>query len=236
MSNPPDIRALEKEIKSLSGVPSDFRISFSSTPPNTQAIADRNNAWYQERLERGCPEPWATNRNSDPVRSFVTFRNKDAGKFTDDNAQSVLITSPSEIGEDQDKWSAVLNNTLTDDDFLLQSGMSFDEDGEGLIGWTDDSVNLVAREFGDITFSKGSEYYFTNSYTNSRWWMCAGRVTNVNITPYQCVSSPDATGTHLKSHTETGVTFENANRNAGGNVRSCGNRDAVMKREAYPSR
>ena len=214
LSNPPDVNALEKKIKSLPGVPSDFRLSFSNASLDKQTIADRNNAWNQERLESGCPEPWAASSASDPARGFATFRNKDAGKYTNDNAQSVLITSPSEIGENQDRWSAILNNTMTDDSFFLQSGMKF-EDGGGFIGWTDDSVDLVPKEFKKITFSEGAEYYFTNSYTNSVWWLCAGKVVNQSVTPYECMRSPDATGTHLKSDQNTGVTFENANRNAG---------------------
>ena len=213
--NPPDTIALEKKIKALPSVPSDFRLSFSNVSLDKQTIADRDNAWNQERHERGCPEPWAASgTSSSPIRGFVTFQNGDAGKYTDDNAQGVFITSPSKIGTNQDRWSAVLNNTVTDDDFLLQSGMKF-EDGGGFIGWTDDSVGLQPQKFKEITFSKGAQYYFTNTYTNSRWHMCVGKVSNLNFSQYQCESSPDATGTHLKSDVDTGVTFENANRNAG---------------------
>lgn len=42
--NPPDTIALEKKIKALPSVPSDFRLSFSNVSLDKQTIADRDNA------------------------------------------------------------------------------------------------------------------------------------------------------------------------------------------------
>lgn len=212
------MNALDVALESLSEVPSDVTLSFSPGPIGKEAAAAKDAAWNKKRLEQGCVPQWTGTQDEDDdgTRGWAIFQTTDAGN-ADHNAQSVKITSPSGIGTGQNAWSAALNNTRTNTGFFLQSGMQFEED-DTFIGWTDDSIDLEPRRFTKVSYSPSALYYFSNTYTNSRWFMCAGKDEDPDddrsFNEYECVRSSEATGTHLKRHTDTSVWFENANTNS----------------------
>ena len=224
LSDPLDISSLEAELVSLPGVPSTIRWSFSPGVIDSEAAAAKDALWNRERSEHGCPLPWDDIETGDFAggRGWAIFQNLDAGQHEDDNAQSVRITSPSTIGTTQIYFGAAINNTITheaDDGskFVLQTGMQFDPGsthGGTQIAWTDSAQeDLLPQEFTRVPYRASASYYFSNTYTHSIWWMCAGDDADL-VRRYQCVTSPDAPGTHLIEDPNTSVWFENANPNS----------------------
>ena len=224
LNNAPDINSLDEQVKSLSQSPSAVRWSFSPEAIDSTTAAARDAAWNTERAQHGCPPPWDDTEegdDDDATRGWAIFQNTDAGDYTDDNAQSVRIQSPATIGTSQVYFSAALNNVVTHiynngSAYGLQTGMQFDPGdvhGGTMIGWADSSRNLTPEEFTEVPYEANHWYYFTNSYTNSVWWMCAGDDDDLDEL-YQCVSSSNAPGTHLIESPNTSVWFENANYNS----------------------
>ena len=144
LSNPPDISLLKAAIHSESGVPSQVTLSFSSRLISKETAAAKNVAWNQDRTDNGCRGPRTDiddEELSGPSRGFANFKNTDAGRWTNANAQGVKITSPSGIGTAQNVWSSALNNVMTNDNYFLQVGLDFDEARLDLI-WTEDEEDL----------------------------------------------------------------------------------------------
>ena len=209
LSDPPDMKSLRQELRSLSDVPSRVRLSFSPASIDDEAISKQRTEYNAYRLEHGCGPRLADDEDGDldVDRGWAVFQNMDAGD-TDDNAQGVFITTPSEIGTDQDEWSGILNNTKTNTDFFLQSGMIFKTNWLKIV-WTDDDEDLAVQPYVSVPYYASTEYQFSNTYTSSTWFMCAGNNDNIDE-EYECVES-DATGTHLKESRNTSVFFETEN-------------------------
>ena len=66
----------------------------------------------------------------------------------------------------------------------------------------------------NIPYHVGDDYWFTISYTNSHWWLCASNQSRVPSN-YRCIRSPDTDGTTLWGGDNTSVWFENQNSNYG---------------------
>ncbi len=224
LANAPDVASIGIAIDALPVAPPEYVLSFSPGAMDVAAERAEDAAWNAARIANGCPSPWRDYEagNAGPDRGYAIFQNLDAGRFTDDNAQSVRIRSPRTIGNNQDHgFTAALNNVVTAIQtngvpFALQAGMQFDPDnnhGGTVIGWTDSSRSLVPRKFKNVPYRADAYFYFSNSYTNGRWWVCAGDQEHIR-TRYQCVARPDAPGTHLIENLNTSVFFENANRNS----------------------
>ena len=213
LSNPPDISLLKAAIHSESGVPSQVTLSFSSRLISKETAAAKNVAWNQDRTDNGCRGPRTDiddEELSGPSRGFANFKNTDAGRWTNANAQGVKITSPSGIGTAQNVWSSALNNVMTNDNYFLQVGLDFDEARLDLI-WTEDEEDLDPQYFTNVPYLANTRYQFSITYTSGAWQMCAGN--DEDISQYECIISGDATGTYLKLDDNTSVFFENANSN-----------------------
>ena len=111
-----------------------------------------------------------------------------------------------------DDWSAALNNVKTDENDFIQSGFILKEDDERIV-WTDYEHSLGAQEFEDVPYYTSTQYYFSNTYTSSTWWLCAGNNSNLDE-EYECQESDETEGTELQDHLSTNVFFENANTNS----------------------
>lgn len=131
------------------------------------------------------------------------------GPFTDHNAQSVLLEAP-RIGNSQSNFSAFLNNGLTSANDLLQNGLLFDL-SRGSVVWTDEAHGL-SPQYYNIDYHVGDDYYFTVSYTNDHWWLCASNQSRAPSN-YQCARSSQTDGTTLWGGDNTSVWFENQNSN-----------------------
>ncbi len=217
LENSPDIHSLLEEIRSLPGVPQDVGLTFTPRPFDQEEKTARDVAWNARRLQQGCGEPLEDHDNESVIdaRGFAAFQNKDAGE-TDDHAQGVFITTPSGIGTGQgtgvSDWSAVLNNVVTDQNDFIQSGMWLKQNDLQIV-WTDLENLLQPVEFQDVPYYASTQYQFSNTYTNSTWWLCAGNNSNIDE-EYECQESSDTDGTYLKDHESTSVFFENANTNS----------------------
>ena len=132
---------------------------------------------------------------------------------TDYNAQSVVLTAPT-VGDNQDYFSAFLNNGYTDASprgYLLQDGFVF-EDGDGTVVWTDESWGLRPMLFL-INYHVGHKYFFTISYTNGFWWLCV-EDRDAETYTYRCRKSVHTEGDSLWGTDNTSVWVENQNENA----------------------
>ena len=212
LSNPHDINALKAALGSLDGVPSDIRLSFSPNLIDRQTGTVEDAAWNAQRMEHGCDVLADTQIDDYPDgnRAFAVFQNTDAGKYTDDNAQSVKIRTPSGIGTGQTSFSAALNNVKSNTGYFMQAGMVFRE-GDPYIAWTEDHLDLKAQRYTAVPYYGSTLYQFSITYTSNSWYMCEGNDGNIN--QYECIASTHATGTHLKKNVNTSVFFENANTN-----------------------
>ena len=213
LSHPPDMNSLKADIHSVLGVPSTVNISFSPRLVDKTTGASRDESWSNERLQKGCLPELADieqGNSGTPNRGFAIFQNKDAGSYTDDNAQGVKIRTPSGIGTGQNDWSAALNNVITNNGYFMQSGMLL-KVGDTSIIWTEDHLGLIAQPYDDVPYLASNLYQFSISYTSGSWQMCAGN--DEDISQYQCITSSHATGTHLAEDVATSVFFENANDN-----------------------
>lgn len=221
LANVPDVGAIGTAIEGLADAPSGYVLSFSPVTMDVVAARSEDAAWNAARLENGCPSAWQEVGNAGRGRGYAIFQNLDAGRYTDDNAQSVRIRSPRTIGDNQDDgFSAALNNVVTEiknnKPFALQGGMQFDPDdnhGGTMIGWTDSSRKLIPRKFRNVPYRADAYFYLTNSYTNGQWWICAGDQEHID-TRYQCVARSSAPGDNLIENANTSVFFENANANS----------------------
>lgn len=219
LADPPDIPAIRKTLLALPGVPTDFDLSFSPAPIDTQASAEWESNWTKDRLQSGCLEPWKDLEIGDGEvqRAYALFQNKDIENYTDVNAQSVDIISPAtfNVDENQHDWSAALNNVVTDKDYFLQVGMQVDMEhrkDESSIGYTSapsGSDDLDPTPFQAVHYKKSTKFWFTVTYTSSSWQMCAARRTTPQ--QYQCHVAEDAVGTKVKQDKQTSVWFEHKN-------------------------
>ena len=131
--------------------------------------------------------------NLNPGYSVIV--DSEIGPRTNHNAQSVILEAP-QIGDSQSNFNAFLNNGLSNTvpGQLLQNGLLFDGE-QGSVVWTDEANGLSPRFYG-LAYQVGHDYYFTISYTNSLWWLCASARTEGADT-YRCRTSPDTDGTTL---------------------------------------
>jgi hypothetical protein len=141
---------------------------------------------------------------------YAQFEDTDAGSFTDDNAQAVNLVAPSSIGNNQNLYSAFLNNVKTNTGYFLQNGLLF-QSGSGKVVWTDDSHGLGAQTY-NISYIGGHTYWVTITYTNGSWWMCARD--NANPSSYTCAQEPNGTGNNLGADLNTAIWTENGNTNS----------------------
>ena len=213
LSNPPDISSLRAAIHATSGVPAKVTLSLSPTLFEGESAATEKANWNNEMSENGCLDPLTdiSDGVADARRGYAAFQNKDAGRYTDDNAQGVNIRTPSGFGTGQRHWSAALNNVKTNTSYFLQAGLYFKKSKPGVV-WTEDKEGLKPRYFSSVPHLANTSYQFSITYGEGVWHMCAGN--NDNTSQYQCILSEHATGTHLKEHASTSVFFENANSNA----------------------
>ena len=155
LSNPPDMSSLRAAIDALDGVPPDVKFSFSPNLIDKQTGALEDAAWNAQRMEYGCDvlEDHEVDDYSDgDERAFAVFQNTDAGSYTDDNAQSVKIKTPSGIGTGQDEFSAALNNVKSNTGYFMQTGMVFRE-GDPFIAWTEHHEKLKAQRYTAVPYT-----------------------------------------------------------------------------------
>ena len=214
LASPPDAASLKDSIESSPGSPQEFTISFAPDFVGRATIEANISAWNEQRGQKGCPMSWTDIQEDDSgiARGWAIFQNKNADDYTDDNAQGVRIITPTQIGNNQNLGSAAINNVLTNTDYFLQGGMQL-QVGSTFIGWTDDAEDLYPQPFTGVPYHADTQYQFSNTYTNSVWWICAGNDEDLD-NEYQCVYRPAATGTHLKESTDTSVWYENASSNS----------------------
>ena len=145
------------------------------------------------------------------VPGYSLVVDSEIGPYTDHNAQSVILEAPW-IGSSQSNFSAFLNNGFTNAPRgdLLQNGLIFDGEDGGVV-WTDEAHGLSPRYYS-MSYQASHDYYFTISYTNDEWWLCASDRT-VGPSTYECFTSPDTDGTRLWGGDNTSVWFENQNSN-----------------------
>ena len=227
LASQPDISSLNTAVQSVPGAPAKVRLSFSRGLIDKETAAANTAIRNQERLENGClpvlddfedgapNDPNTPPEERKPERGFAVYQNKDAGRYTNDNGQSVKIRAPSGIGTDQDLWSAALNNVLTDDDYFMQSGMLL-KVGRTEIIYAEDHGDLEGEEFTQVSYSAGTLFQFKIIRNDGSWMMCAGNDEDIE-NEYQCVTSAHATGSNLKKDVATSVFFENANTSSNWN-------------------
>lgn len=148
---------------------------------------------------------------SSPSAGFVYFENLDAGNYTDDNAQAVNLVGPTTVGNPP-LATALLNNVVTDSStfYFIQNGFLF-WNGSGSVVWTNTTQGLVAQFYSGLTYSGGTSFWFTITYTNGDWWMCG---LDYSTLDYDCVPESSGFGTTLAGDLNTNIFFENHNLTA----------------------
>lgn len=153
------------------------------------------------------------------VSGLGIFQNTDAGLYTNDNAQSINIVVPSTIGTTQNAASTILNNVETAGSsfYFLQNGITFWSSGTAWIVWTDTTHGYQIQQYDVTKISydpSHPSYWFTITYSNNIWYMCANDNFYLDGSHYWCVSETSAVGNNLKLSTNTSVWIENSNTNS----------------------
>ena len=171
-----------KEAIVAAGHPENSGIILAGPSATKAKELEKHSDWNDLRSERGCVKFGnKTNREhshnrTDGVPTPNTFYHYEPGLavIVDDeiaynsnhNAQSVDLIAPT-VGDNQNNFSAFLNNGCTTGGDLLQSGFYF-EAGAGYLVWADEEVLLEPQVYG-MDYIVGDQYYHTISYTNNVW-------------------------------------------------------------------
>ena len=226
-SGAPNMAAIKQDLQS-NGFPEGTRVSMTGpgiTKAMVKKIQDKANA---HRRERGCIQFGklddavlddtvldSPGQSTGPAMhshlnpGYSVIMDTEITGQGNHNGQSVILTAPT-IGNNQDNFSAFLNNGYTNaiPGWLLQNGLLFDG-SVGSVVWTDERYGLNPVDY-TMSYVVDHDYYFTISYTNSLWWLCASDRT-VGSSTYECVNSPSTEGTRLTRSVNTSVWFENQN-------------------------
>lgn len=138
--------------------------------------------------------------------AYAVDQNLDPGTMTVTN-QSVEWNAP-QVGNNQNGYSALLNNGWTNTNAFLQVGQVYSQ-GIGQNGYaTSPNYNFV--QFMNVPYVVGHMFYFVISYGSSQWQLSAR---DMQTQAYEWVLISGA-GSRLVLSDDTGVFFENVNTNA----------------------
>ena len=220
-SNAPNMDAIQRGLQDA-GFPEGTSIGMAGPGITAEMESSGRSKWNSQREANGCIQFGGGHRDtaesgtSGDVASFPNLNpgysvivDSEIGPYTDHNAQSVILEAPA-IGDSQSNFSAFLNNGFTNSarGNLLQNGLLFDG-AYGSVVWTDEARGLSPIRYS-MSYQVGHDYYFTISYTNDLWWLCASNRTE-GASTYECFKSPYTEGTRLWGGDNTSVWFENQN-------------------------
>jgi len=198
------------------GTKQQIEFEFVGPTVTVNQINTNRQSWNTSMQKTGCVSlaPLRSGADGDEITSstsmagYAIFENTDAGSYTDDNAQSVVLNGPTTIGNPP-LASALLNNVKTDSTtfYFLQDGFLFNG-GSGSVVWTDTTQGYVAQTYSGLTYSGGANFWFTITYTNGVWWMCGY---SYNTGSYVCVMEANGSGTTLGADINTNIFLENHN-------------------------
>jgi len=190
-----------------------------------QFVAD-NQKWNNQFWGSDCPKlkpagsgtPGQEFKSPPGGNGYAAIENLDAGLYTDDNAQSVNLFSPQTVGTSQGASSALVNNVRTNGSsfYILQNGLYFIS-GTGWVVWANSGTvppySINQYPINRIPYVPAHSYWFTISFTNGIWWMCANDNHVPNGGSYTCEDDSNAIGTTIVADFNTSIYVENHNTN-----------------------
>ncbi len=193
-------------------------IQFAGPGTVLEEFLTENQKWTELRRKFGCVKAkpvsapafdgsdWQEFKEVGP--GLAIYEDTDAGRFTDDNAQSVNLLAPNAIAN-RPQAVLFLNNVKTDSStfYMLQNGLEF-WNGIGRVVWTDTSWGYSDQPY-NIAYIPAHHYWFSITFTNGIWWMCAMEYQQPQT--YQCRSETRGVGTTLGYDSDTSVWVENQN-------------------------
>jgi hypothetical protein len=216
--------AIRNELNRLGG---DWHAAVVGPAYTKEAMKARNEDWNKLIEKVGCPRlrPFQTGTDGQEFVGvpppLALIENGDAGLYTNDDGQGIILKAPATWYYDMPVGTAFLNNVLTNagnaNEAFMQNGFWFPPNTNvfavvlGYPLYVLTHSNFVGTYYQGAVYIPGHNYEFIIDHTVV-WQLCYRDL--ADISTYQCQLDDRALGTHLGAGINTSIWVENLNPNA----------------------